>query len=93
MNERKLRAVIEFLVSLERARGCKLSTPQVMTMLYLFEGISYLRNGKPAIGLKFVKTKAGVFSREAKKVLEEVRRCWNGNHLGRRLEDVETHSK
>ena len=74
VNEAKLRAVIRHLVALERARGCRLSTPQVMHILYVFEGLSILREGKPAIGLTFVKTRTGVFSREAKKVLEEVRK-------------------
>ena len=73
VNKAKLRVVLRHLVALERARGCKLSTPQVMHILYVFEGLSILREGKPAIGLTFIKTRTGVFSREAKKVHEEVR--------------------
>ena len=73
INEEKLRAVLRYIIALEKAGGRRLSVPRIMALLYVFEALTMLSTGRPAIGLRFIKTRTGVFSREAKKALEEVR--------------------
>lgn len=72
VNYKKLRSAVQLIHALEKASGKRIPLSGYMQILYLFEGISYLTNGKPSIGLTFIKTRTGIFSREVRQVWREI---------------------
>lgn len=55
VDRNKLKEVLGYLMSLERAKGKRLPETHYMKILWFFEGFSYLITGTASIGIKFAK--------------------------------------
>lgn len=73
VNKTKLEEALRYLISLEKAKGKKLSETHLMKILWFYEGLSYLITGKPSIGIRFTKHDYGPFSKVVKETLKELR--------------------
>ena len=69
----KLKEVLGYLMSLERAKGKRLPETHYMKILWFFEGFSYLITGTASIGIKFAKHDYGPYSKVVKDTLRELR--------------------
>jgi uncharacterized phage-associated protein len=71
--ELKLKEAIHYLFYLSNGNLRKLNKTKINKILYLFEGIMYIRTAKKPISIKFIKKKHGPISPDINKALTELK--------------------
>jgi len=80
----KLKEAVQYLAYLSHKKPHKLNKVKLTKLLWLFEGIMYVRTGKRPLGLRFMRNKHGLVSPDVDLLLIEF---WNTDKKQTKSED------